>query len=126
MKKSTLFEKKYKMTTLQIAQQLIELCRAAKFNEAYQTLFAENAKSIEPDGTTAEGLAAIFKKSEDFGTAVQFVKCEVGETLVAGNYFTMVQTYHSIIKATGEKKTMQEICVYKVADGKIVEERFFY
>ena len=114
------------MTTQQIAQQLTDLCRAGKFNEAYATLFAENAKSIEPDGTTADGLAAIHKKSEGFGEAVQFVKCEVGESLVSGNHFTMIQTYHSLIKATGEKKTMQEICVYKVANGKIVEERFFY
>lgn len=114
------------MTIQEIAQQLTNLCQAGKFNEAYQTLFADNAKSIEPDGTSVEGLAAIFKKSENFGKAVQFVKCEVGESHFASDYFSMVQTYHTIPRTTGEKKVMQEICVYKVANGKIIEERFFY
>jgi len=57
---------------------------------------------------------------------VEFVKCEVGESHFASDYFSMVQTYHSIIRATGEQKLMQEIGVYKVANDKIIEERFFY
>lgn len=114
------------MTTQEIAKELTEYCQAAKFNEAYNTLFAQHAKSIEPDGTVADGLTAILKKSESFGTTVQFVACEVGLAQIAGNYFSMAQTFHSIIRETGAKKQMQEIAVYKVADGKIVEERFFY
>jgi len=99
------------MTTQEIVQKLTAYCNAAKFDEAYNTLFAQHAKSIEPDGTIAEGLAAIHQKSENFGAAVQFVSCELGAVQVAGNYFSMVQTYHSIIHATGEQKRM---------------ERFFY
>lgn len=114
------------MTTKEIADKLVELCIAAKFEEAYNSLFADHAVSIEPDGTKAEGMEAIHKKSDNFGTAVQFVACEIGEVQIVGNYFSMVQTYHSIIRETGEKKRMEEIAVYKVADGKIVEERFFY
>ena len=114
------------MTVQEIAQKLTELCHAGNFTEAYNTLFADHAKSIEPDGTTAEGMVAIHKKSDNFGKDVQLVKCEIGDVLIAGNYFTMIQTYHSIIRATGEKKKMKEIAVYKVVDGKIVEERFFY
>ena len=114
------------MTTQEIAEQLIEYCKAAKFDEAYNTLFAQHAQSIEPDGTIADGLAAILKKSETFGTTVQFVACEVGPAQIVGNYFSMTQTFHSVIRQTGEKKQMQEIAVYKVEQGKIVEERFFY
>lgn len=114
------------MTTQEIAKQLTEFCRAAKFNEAYNTLFSQDAKSIEPDGTIADGLAAILKKSEQFGSTVQFVACEVGPAQIAGNYFSMAQTFHSIIRQSGERKQMQEIAVYKVENGKIVEERFFY
>jgi len=82
--------------------------------------------SIEPDGTIAEGLTAIHKKSEEFGATVEFVACEVGPTQIAGNYFSMTQTFHSIIRQSGARKQMAEIAVYKVEDGKIIEERFFY
>ena len=114
------------MTIQEIAQQLIQFCEAGQFNEAYKTLFAENATSIEPDGTTAAGLTAILQKSEAFKDDVEFVACEMGTPQFAGNHFSIVETYHSIIRQTGEKKQMSEIAVYKVADGKIVEERFFY
>ena len=71
-------------------------------------------------------MAALHKKSEEFGATVQFVACEVGPAQIVGNYFSMAQTFHSIIRQSGVRKQMQEIAVYKVEDGKIVEERFFY
>jgi len=114
------------MTIQDIATKLTAYCSAGKFNEAYNTLFAQHAKSIEPDGTIADGLTAILKKSDFFVATVQFVACEVGEAQIAGNYFSMAQTFHSVIRQTGEKKQMQEIAVYKVENGQIVEERFFY
>jgi len=50
----------------------------------------------------------------------------MGIPQIAGNYFILKETFHSIINQTGEKKQMDEIAVYKVKNGKIVEERFFY
>jgi len=114
------------MTIQEIATQLIQLCEKGQFDQAYQTLFADTAKSIEVDGTIADGLAAILKKSEAFKTDVIFAACEMGTPQFAGDYFSLAETFHSIIRQTGEKKQMSEIAVYKVANGKIVEERFFY
>ncbi len=114
------------MTTKEIAEQLTNYCRAGEFTEAYSTLFADNAKSIESDGSITEGLTAILKKSEGFGEEVQFIKCEIGMPLVVGAFFTMEQTFYSLVRKTGKQKKMQELAVYKVVDGKIVEERFFY
>ena len=108
------------------AQQLIQLCEAGKFDEAYQQLFAKDAKSIEPDGSTSDGLTAILQKSEAFKTDVEFVDCKMGTPQFAGNYFTLKEAFYSVIRKTGEKKLMEEIAVYKVENGKIVEERFFY
>jgi len=114
------------MTIPEIAQKLTILCQKGKFNEAYETLFADKAKSIEPDGSSVEGIAQLLKKGDNYVKEVEFVKCEVGEPYFANDYFSMVQTYHTISRATGKPRTMQEICVYKVADRKIIEERFFY
>lgn len=114
------------MTTQEVATKLIQLCKQGQFDEAYKTLFAPDAKSIEPDGTIADGLSAILKKSDAFKAEVEFLTCEMGIPQFAGAYFSIAETFHSRIKQTGEKKQMSEIAVYKVADGKIVEERFFY
>ena len=114
------------MTIQEIATKLIQLCEQGQFDEAYKSLFSKDAKSIEPDGTIAEGLAAILQKSDAFKAEIEFVSCEMGRPQFAGNYFSIAETFHSRIKKTGAKKQMAEIAVYKVADGKIVEERFFY
>ena len=114
------------MTIQEIAAQLIQLCEQGDFDEAYKSLFAANAKSIEPDGSIADGLTAILQKSDAFKAEVTFVSCEMGIPQIAGNYFTLKETFHSVIHQTGAKKQMDEIAVYKVAHGKIVEERFFY
>lgn len=114
------------MTIQEIAQKLTDLCQTGKFNEAYTILFADHAKSIEPDGTSVEGLSELLKKGDNYVNEVEFVKCEVGASHFASNYFSMVQIYHTIDRATGKPRRMEEICVYKVADGKIIEERFFY
>ncbi len=114
------------MTIQEIATKLILLCEQGQFDKAYKTLFATAAKSIEPDGTIAEGLAAILQKSDAFKAEVEFVACEMGIPQFAGNYFSIAETFYSRIKQTGEQKQMSEIAIYRVANGKIVEERFFY
>ena len=114
------------MTIKKIAHQLIRLCQSGQFEKAYNTLFADNAISIEPDGIITDGLSAILKKSESFKTDIEFVSCTFERPQFAGNYFSMIQTYHSLIRKTSEKKKMQEIVVYKVENEQIVEERFFY
>ena len=114
------------MTIQEIASQLIKLCEAGQFEEAYIRLFAKDAISVEPDGTTARGLTAILKKSDAFKDDVIFAACEMDEPQFAGNYFTIVETFHSVIRQTGEQKQMKEIAVYKVTDGEIIEERFYY
>lgn len=114
------------MTIQEIANQLIQLCESGQFDEAYNSLFAKDAISVEPDGTTAKGLTAILKKSEAFKDDVIFAACEMGEPQFVGSYFAIVETFHSVIRQTGEQKQMKEIGVYKVEDEQIVEERFFY
>ena len=114
------------MTIQEIANQLIKLCESGQFDEAYNSLFAKHAMSVEPDGTIAEGLTAILKKSDAFKADVIFAACEMNTPQIAGDYFTILETFHSVIRQTGEKKQMREIAVYKVANSQIVEERFFY
>jgi predicted ester cyclase len=44
---------------------------------------------------------------------------------VAGDYFSIAWMMDITMKGQGRVK-MEEVCVYKVKDGKIVWEQFFY
>ena len=54
------------MTTQEIANRLVALCRTGQNAQAYKELFAENAIAVEPAYTQApntEGLPALIAKS---------------------------------------------------------------
>jgi len=116
-------------STQQVAKRLVELCSVGKFNEAQDELFADNAVSIEPEHTTqpaAEGLEAVKKKGYEFQSAIEENHGGyVGEPVVAGNHFAVTMGMDVTMK-DGYRMKMDEVAVYKVADGKIVSEQFFY
>lgn len=117
------------MTTQEIADQLVAFCRQGQYNEAQSQLYAENAVSIEPEGSQwgkAEGLDAIKAKAEQWGSMVEEMHgLTVSDPLVAANFFSLSMTNDVTFKGMG-RMTMEEICVYEVADGKIVKEQFFF
>lgn len=118
------------MTTLEIANKLVELCRQGKIDEAQETLFADNARSVESSDMmgpkVVEGLDAIKQKSIMFQSGVEeFHGSSISEPLVAGNNFSVSWVLDATFKGRG-RMTIEEICVYEVKDGKIVLEHFFY
>ena len=118
------------MTTKDVAGRLVELCRGGKVEEAKQELFTEDTLSIEPtEGMLpkeTKGIKAIQKKAELFISMVeQFYGSTITDPVVAGDYFSIA--WDTDIQMKGqERKAMSEICLYKVKDGKIVSEQFFY
>jgi hypothetical protein len=118
------------MTTEQIASRLAELCRQGQFEAAQRELFAENAVSIEPEGTPdfpkeTKGLGAIIEKGHKFESMVEKVHgCNASAPLVAGNAIAFTLTLDVTMKGRGRVK-LEEICAYEVKDGKIVSEQFF-
>ena len=117
------------MTTQEIADRLVALSREGKFDEAQDTLYSENAVSIEPKGAPTEvvqGLDAIKAKSEQWASMVEEVHhTEISDPLVAENFFSISLKNEVTFKGMGRLK-FEEICVYEVVGGKIVKEQFFY
>lgn len=118
------------MTIQEIAQRLVELCREGKYDVAQQELYADDATSTEPAGApglqSVSGKTAIIEKGHQFQAMVESVQSSVVEdAIIAGNYFSVAATLHATLKGMGPV-TMAEICVYRVVDGKIVSEQFFY
>ena len=117
------------MTTTDVANRLVELCRQGKNMDAVNELYADNIVSIEPIGSRAphtEGKAAVITKENEFFSMVEQVhSSEVSNVAVAANYFTLTMKMDMTLKGMG-RMVMDEVCVYKVADGKIVHELFIY
>ena len=120
------------MSTDTIARRLVELVRAGKFDQVYDELFADDAKNIEMPETAegplgnAIGLTAMRKKSADWFAGVeQMHSFSCGDPIVAGNWFALPMKLDVTFKGQGRMQ-MEEICLYRVKDGKVVLEQFFY
>jgi ketosteroid isomerase-like protein len=119
------------MTVQEIADTLVKLCSVGKFREATDALYSPDIVSIEagapPGGSReAKGLAAVHAKG-DWWVANHEVHSSVVEgPLVAGSQFAVVFKMDLTFKPAGRRFQMEELALYKVADGKIVHEEFFY
>ena len=118
------------MTTVEIANRLVELCKKGDFEGAQKELFAEDAVSIEPHGTPdfekeTKGLEAIIEKGKKWSEMVEeYHDMKVSEPLVAENSFGVTITMGITMKGRG-RMDMTELCIYHVKDGKIISEQFF-
>ncbi len=118
------------MTTQEVANRLVELCRQGMHEEAVYELYSPEIISIEPDGTPnsrVQGFEAIKQKGEAWKEMIETVhSSEISDPLVAENHFTATMKSDVTFKGAPEKITMEEVCVYQVADGKVVYEQFFW
>lgn len=118
------------MTTKEVADRLVELCREGKIEDTHNELFAEDAVSIEPDDSMGpketKGLEGIKKKSEMFNSMLEnFYGATISDPVVGGSCFSIGWDMDAQMKGR-ERMMMSEICVYKVKDGKIISEQFFF
>lgn len=118
------------MTTVDIANRLVELCRKGDFETAQKELFSDDAVSIEPHGTEMfqkeiKGLDAIIEKGKKWGEMVEEQHgIEISEPLVADSSFAVTMSMDVTMKG-GQRMNMTELCIYHAKDGKIVSEQFF-
>ena len=117
------------MTIEQIADQLIDMVRTGKFEEAYTSLFSQDASSHEPPGIpdgSVHGLDNMLAKSKAWGENMVAVhELTVSEPFIYDNFIT-VGMYIDVEKKDGTREKGSEVCLYEVKDGKIISERFFY
>ena len=117
------------MTTQEVANRLVEICRTGQFDNAYTELFAENATAIEPPQAPmpqVTGLQNLLEKGKQFSSMVETVHSSyVSDPIVAGNHFSITMGMDYTNKE-GQRINMEEVCVYEVKDGKVVKEQFFY
>lgn len=117
------------MSTQAIAEDLVALCKAGKFDEAGEKYWAEDVLSVEAmpgDMAEVRGKDAVRGKGEWWSANHEVHGSEVQGPYVNGDQFVVRFKMDLTQKQTGSRMNMDEVGVYTVKDGKIVEERFFY
>ncbi|WP_222982710.1 nuclear transport factor 2 family protein [Flagellimonas meishanensis] len=116
------------MTTQEVADKLVGLCREGKYDQAYG-LYAKDAVSMEMPGVPNEvtkGLDNILKGFQEWAGNIQEAHGgTVGEPVVAGNHFVVPMTSDVTFK-DGRRVNMEELCMYQVENGKIKKASFHY
>lgn len=118
------------MTTAQIAFRFNELAQQEKWFEIQDEFFAENVKSIEPEGSPffehAAGKIPVRKKGEDFVKRIEsFHGGSTSHPLVCGDHFVVARELDITVRPHGRIQ-LKQLMLYKVSDGQIVSEQFFY
>jgi hypothetical protein len=119
------------MTTQEVADKLVKLCSEFKFEEAMKTLYSPEIVSMEagaPPGQSreAKGIAAVAAKGQWWADNHEVHSSTVHGPLVAGSHFAVTFNLDVTFKPQSRRFKLEEVAVYKVVDGKIVYEEFFY
>lgn len=116
-------------TTAELANDFVAMLKNNNSEGAAEKYNADDIVSFEAmDGPMAvcQGKDAVKKKSDWWTNAHKVNSLSVGGPYVNGDSFAVRFTLNVTVKATGETHAMDEIGLYKLRNGKIAEERFFY
>jgi ketosteroid isomerase-like protein len=112
-----------------LAKDFTELCRTGQFEEAGVKYWADDVVSLENmDGPMREvrGKAAVKGKGDWWNAAHEVHDARVDGPFINGPQFAVRFWMDVTLKETGARTQMDEVGLYTVEGGKIVEERFFY
>ncbi len=117
------------MTIPDIATQLVALCKEGKFHAAIETLYSDDATSLEPMSfggmpRESKGKAAILAKAELWQGAHEVHAMGVDGPFVSPEFFAVIFTMDVTNKASGKRMQGREFALYTVADGKITSDQF--
>ena len=122
------------MTTQQVANQLVALCRAGKNLEAVETLLSADVVSVEATGdetmpAVMNGRDAVRGKNEWWVNNHKVHSRKVKGPYPNGDRFGVIFDFEvtpAVGPMAGKRMHMEELAVYTVADGKVTREEFFY
>jgi ketosteroid isomerase-like protein len=118
-------------STAAVAQELVALCREGRNLDAVHKLYSPRIVSIESSGSPempAEmtGIDAVRQKHEWWDANNEVHSIQVNGPFLGEDQFAVQFTFDSTFKPTGQRRSMTEMALYTVRDGKIVREQFFY
>lgn len=112
-----------------IADDFTALCARGEFEQAGHKYWSDAVVSIEAmDGPMARvsGRPAVQAKTDWWNSAHEVHSATAHGPYVNGDQFAVRFAMDVTNKESGQRTQMDEVAVYTVKDGKIVEERFYY
>lgn len=117
------------MTTQEVATKFHQYMQEGAFDKIYNELYSHDATSEEVPGSEwakANNINEIFEKGKKWNEGLEAMHGgTTDKPVVAGNYFVCRLTMDFTPKG-GARTAMEELALYKVENGKIVSEQFFY
>lgn len=117
------------MTTKEVAAKFYEYMQQGAFEKIYAELYSPDVTSEESPGsdwTKATGMKELHEKGKKWNDMIQEMHGgTTAEPIVAGDYFSCYMTMEFTPKG-GPRTNMEELGLYRVKDGKIISEQFFY
>ena len=117
------------MTTQDIAKDFLALYNAHDAEAIRDKYWADDIVSLEPmEGPMqrAEGKAALIAKADWWFGAHEIHSDQASGVYVHGDQFAVRFVMDVTMKESGQRHAMDEIGLFTLKDGKIVEERYFY
>lgn len=117
--------------TAAVAEELVSFCRAGRNMDAINALYSPEIVSVESMGNEQmpremRGIDAIRQKNAWWGENNEVHSAQVEGPFVSEGKFAVYYKYDCTFKPTGKRQNMEEMALYTVKDGKVVEEHFFY
>lgn len=119
------------MTVQEVANKWAAFSRNGQWDKAQEELYDNNCVSVEMEGVQGfpqivKGMEAIKFKGQEWNKGIEaFHGMEIEGPIVAGNHFTASMKMDLTMKGQ-PRKTEKEIGLFRVENGKIVSEQFFY
>ncbi len=114
----------------EIANKLVKYCNGGDYSKAYQELYSPDIVSIETEDQSEmarlEGMDAVIRKAEWWVDTFEVHSSVASDPVVADDYFSVKFEMDTTHRPSGQRSKSSEIGVYKVKDGKIKREQFFY
>ena len=117
------------MTATELAQDFTAMLKRGEHREAAAKYNADDIVSLEAmEGPMAmiKGKDAVEKKGEWWYANHEIHSATAEGPFVNGDQFGVTFAIDVTAKESGQRMQMREIGVYKVKDGKIAEERFYF
>lgn len=114
------------MDTKTVGTQLVAFCNAGENAKALDTLYHNDIYSVEVSDPMREirGIDGVRGKAKWWFDNHDVHSGVTRGPWINGDTFVVEHTYDITFKPTGVRHIMNETAIYKVRDGKIVEEHF--
>lgn len=116
------------MNINEIAKKLVDWFNAGEMMKPYEELYSQDIISVEQaePNKRCVGMTELMKKGEWWHENFEVHAARAEGPLVGDDFFSVKFWMDTTHKPSGMRSEMSEIAVYKVKDGKIVYEEFFY